>query len=413
MRRRIHKTDVIFRHAYQTLEGVPSVHVWKKISSRLDEIQPEQTRQFLPGKKYLLLFALLLPSLVLRSPLVEPVNPGPPELSTASKNMLPSSSDSYRFPVRQIKNTSTENYNAAKTKLPETEHFPLHETTPFIFSVTPGTPVVNPASMQPGNLSATLAKPISIEITSRRLSPVFRPYWEVTLFASIDHAGYQVDSDLPPLQQQDKKNILERERNEPSLSTGILATWRFHQRLGLQSGLFYSLTSIHIDPQVLFASQAPDGSIVYRYNTSAGYANIASKGSPAPSIGDSMTTTEAKLNLHSINLPVLLQYELGKHKLKFTPSAGIAVSLMTKAVLKTEMSDNNNREKEFSESLRGTSKFYWSVMASGTVSYEIGKSCRIYAAPMFRFAVSPITNNNIVETFPYSIGLAAGVTMKF
>jgi hypothetical protein len=86
---------------------------------------------------------------------------------------------------------------------------------------------------------------------------------------------------------------------------------------------------------------------------------------------------------------------------------------MTKALLKTEMSDNSNHEREFSERLRGTSKFYWSVMAAGTVSYETGKHCKVHVTPMFRYAVSPITNNNIVETFPYSFGLAAGVTIKF
>ena len=102
MRRRIHKTDAVFRHAYRTFEETPSPGVWNKISARLDEVRPELPRRFLTGTRYLLLFGLFLPSLILRNPVVEPAGIDQAVQSMESGPALPVAANENYLPVKLI-----------------------------------------------------------------------------------------------------------------------------------------------------------------------------------------------------------------------------------------------------------------------------------------------------------------------
>ena len=95
------------------------------------------------------------------------------------------------------------------------------------------------------------------------------------------------------------------------------------------------------------------------------------------------------------------------------PGAGIEANFITRAKLEIEIEDAANRETVFINKLDGAKSFYWSVVADAELRYIVNKKLAFSIRPVFRYAISPITENNVVETFPYSFGAGLGLTYKF
>ena len=237
----------------------------------------------------------------------------------------------------------------------------------------------------------------------------FHPYWTLTGLVTYDRVNYKLDSDLP----SNITSIKHREVHEPSFSASLLATRQVREKWGLQTGLIYSNTAIGISPQKIYALQDPAGDIAYKYITSSGYAYIKPGFGPAPVFGDSLVTTEAKHRLHSVRIPVVIKYTVGRNKLLFIPGAGLEANFITRAKLETEIQDAANRETVFINKLNGAKSFYWSFMADAELRYNINKKLSCSIRQVFRYAISAITENNIVETFPYGFGTGLGLTYQF
>ena len=237
----------------------------------------------------------------------------------------------------------------------------------------------------------------------------FKPFWTLTGLVTYDRVNYKLDSDLP----SNITNIKHGEVHEPSFSVSLLATRQVKEKWGLQTGLIYSNTAIGISPQKIYALQDPAGDIAYKYITSSGYAYIKPGFGSPPAFGDSLITTEAKHSLHSLTVPIVIKYTIGKNRFLFIPGAGIEANFITRAKLETEIEDANNRETVFINKLSGAKSFYWSLVADAELRYSVNKKLSFSVRPVFRYAISPITENNVVETFPYSFGAGLGMTYKF
>jgi hypothetical protein len=237
----------------------------------------------------------------------------------------------------------------------------------------------------------------------------FKPYWTLTGLVTYDRVNYKLDSDLP----SNITSIQHREVHEPSFSVSLLATRQVKEKWGLQTGLIYSNTAIGISPQKIYALQDPAGDIAYKYITSSGYAYIKPGFGSPPSFGDSLITAEAKHRLHSISVPVVIKYTVGKNRFLFIPGGGIEANFITRAKLETEIEDASNRETVVINKLNGAKSFYWSLVADAELRYSVNKKLSFNIRPVFRYAMSAITENNVVETFPYSFGAGLGLTWKF
>lgn len=236
---------------------------------------------------------------------------------------------------------------------------------------------------------------------------LFKPFWMIAPYASYERAGYRLDSDVPI----NITNIKHREAHEPSLSTGIFVTRQLTKHWGLQTGIIYSNTQIGISPQKLYAQQ--NGSdVAYKYITSSGYAYIKPGFGTLPSVGDSLSAAEAKHTLQYVSVPAIIKYTVSKKKLSFSPGAGMEANLLTGAKVETEIQNASNFETVTINKLRGTNSFYWSIVAEAEIQFSINKKVSVSLRPAFRYAISPITKNNDVETFPKSFGLGMGVKIK-
>jgi len=236
----------------------------------------------------------------------------------------------------------------------------------------------------------------------------FRPHWLISGVFAYEAAGYRLDSDLP----NEISNIKHREVHEPSYSGGVLVTRQMTIDWGLQSGLLYSKTSIGIAAQKIYAFQDPAGDLAYKYITSSGYAFIKPQTGSPPSFGDSVIATEGKHTIHYVTVPLTIKYRAGKNKFSFIPGVGIEANFLTGTRVETEIQTPSGNEMVFFNELHGAKSFYWSVAADAELRYNLNNKTMLSFRPSFHQSISPITENNIVETFPYSFRWGAGLTIK-
>ncbi len=235
--------------------------------------------------------------------------------------------------------------------------------------------------------------------------------FSITAFAAPEFAGYN----LRNYQANPYDNPLEiekREKSEVSFSGGILIGYSISKKLSLQSGIIYSSSHISIDPTKIYAVKVNASDIKYRYNTSAGFSYILPSFNLSPNIGDSLYTRASKHTLHYISLPLIIKYGFEHNKLSFKPGVGIALNFLTKAVLETNINDGLNTETESITKLEGLQKVSYSLMFTPELQYRVSEKWRIMAMPYFKYALVSVNKKNIVKTYPYNVGLAAGAVYK-
>jgi hypothetical protein len=236
----------------------------------------------------------------------------------------------------------------------------------------------------------------------------FRPYWTVTAFTSYDWVNYRLDNDF-----QTVKKIKDQETHEPSVSTGALLTRQLTNRWALLAGLFYSKTSIGIGQQKIYAFNVPAGSVSYKYVASSGYGYVNPKFSTTPAVGDSLIAAEANHTLEQICLPLMIKYRIQKNKLSFLPGLGITANFLTSEKIKTEVKDASHREIVSINKLNGTRPNNLSLIADAEIQYKLAAKMSLNFRPALRYAISPITKGNVVETYPYSFEAGLGLTYRF
>lgn len=250
----------------------------------------------------------------------------------------------------------------------------------------------------------------------KKTSSSFKPYWSATAFASNDWGQYQLDNDVHDNtgnQQDEKEEINRREKHEGSYSAGVMVTRQFTKHLGLKTGLVYSNTAIGISPQEMYAAQKTDGSIAYKYITSSGYGFVKPGFGLPPAVGDSIQSTEAQHNLQMISVPLMVSYRFEKKRLSVAPAVGLSANFITSAKVKTEVKDALNKEAVTINGLDGMRNFYTGFIADVNIQYNVNNRWSLNLLPTFKYAITPITQSNVVKTFPYSFNMGAGITYKF
>lgn len=246
-------------------------------------------------------------------------------------------------------------------------------------------------------------------------SKQFKPYWVLTGYASLDRSEYNLNNDLPDniASAQKKEEINNREKHELSFSAGVMATRQLTKHFGFKTGIIYSNTSISIDPQEMYATRKPDGTIGYKYITSSGYGYVKPKFGLPPALGDSLQSANAQHSLQSYGIPLQLLYKIDKRRFSIMPSVGLSINFISKATVQTQVKDAFNRETVMINGLNGMKKIYIGLMADINFQYNYNNRWSFNLLPTLRYAITPITQSNVVKTYPYSAGISAGITYKF
>ena len=241
----------------------------------------------------------------------------------------------------------------------------------------------------------------------------FHPYWSVTGYANNEWAYYNLVNNVAGNAGNPSQKISDDERHEGSYSFGLYVTRQFSRKWGLKSGVFFTNTDIGISPHKIFASKTPNGKVAFQYNTSSGYGYIKPDFGQPPALGDSLHCADGEQRLTSLNLPIMVTYTFNKNKFAITGGAGLSFSFATKASIKTEVTDMLNYETAQINGLNGLKKFHTAFIADINLQYIITDRWSINLLPQFRYAITSITKDHIVKTFPYRYGIGAGLTYKF
>ena len=237
--------------------------------------------------------------------------------------------------------------------------------------------------------------------------------FSITGFFSPDIASYSLNNDNTGNQPDNATKIKKTERHEFSSTLGVLVDYELNKHWALQSGVTFSNTNIAINPKTIYAQSDNNGAVKYRLNFSSGYGYLVPTFQPNPTAGDSINITATTHKLRYIGIPVAVKYRIVKGKFTIEAMAGISTNFLTMGKLETEIQKGSNNEIDILNKIEGLKPVYFSGLAGVGVTYKLSDKLSFVLMPTARFALTPINKNAITKTFPNSVGLSAGIKIKF
>lgn len=245
-----------------------------------------------------------------------------------------------------------------------------------------------------------------------RLTPLRTPF-SIAIFASPDIAFNRLEADRPKNREEDKDAIQKGEQNKISFMAGITADINIGHNFLLQTGLAFSNTVKTIEAKNIYARPDNHGDIQYRYNCSSGYYFIAPKpGSRPLSNGDSLSLAGATNTLQYISIPLAVKYKLVEGKFSIQPVLGAAANILTKEKIETAIVTGSTAEKQVQNGINGLKPVYFSGLLSIEADWQFSKLFGVRLAPTGRFALTSMSKEAAVKTYPAYLGIAAGITLK-
>ncbi len=456
--------DKLFKNAIEPLQEQPSEQVWQTVESILDQKNAENyKRKFILFKRISLALSILL----ILIGVYELTNQNKTEknnITLVQPNNIPLNQNKFSVEKKQKNYSTHKNILSANKGIATMLHNKIisvgshKEIIPIKNNSTEISSIIN--SIQKNKWNAIAEKEISFnntnsishqklatiklnnyslpivhqaEIINQIIQPVtfqinksnsslihrkkFQPQLSVTAFVAPQITQYNLKTNpaiIVPYQTQVYQQIEEEEKQLPSsFSAGFLLTYKFTKKWSVQTGINFSSTVIDINPSVIYASADGNGAVKYRYNVSSGYVYVLPAFSSNPKIGDSLFTTSSKHTLQYINIPVTMGYTFQKQKLAITPGVGIGFNFLTSGLIETNFENSSQRESETLSNIEGLKKSYINMLLSVNVQYPISNKVSLSFTPLYNFAINSINKNNIVQSFPYSFAIAAGIMYQF
>ena len=239
-----------------------------------------------------------------------------------------------------------------------------------------------------------------------------RTGFSLSAFFSRDLASYRLKETSMASGPDNANSIRNTEEYDFSFTTGLLVEFPVKERWTLLSGLRYSYTDIIVGPRIVYAQPDNTGAIKYRVNVSAGYGYIAPSFQPPPAVGDSLNVTAIAHKLQYLGVPVLLSKNLADGKLSLQAMGGLGLNFLLNAKMETEIQQGPN-EIDILTKLHGLKPVYVDGQAGVGMRYTIGNKVSLQLVPTARFALTSINNGGVVKTYPNSLGVGMGLSVKF
>ena len=404
--------DEIFRDAIDRARGPRSAAVWDKLQLQLNrKRQWPRRRKYTASKRMLLCSACLLFCLFIADskPIHTATGRAAPALNQSAIHPRPAVVKNNALKPSRYQLASANEISAVSGEAGTGGFSFRHAALP---SLLPGYFIGLRLRFPPPNGSASIIRPAE---TAKPGHP-FKPYWSMTGFVLREWTQYSLKDGVPDNASpglDEKSEIENREDQRPSFSASLLATRLVTKHWGLQAGISYSNTAILIEPQTLYAGREPTGQVGYKFNSSSGYAYLNPGFSASPAVGDSLSTSITRHHLEYISFPLLLQYRFEKNRWSISPAAGLSANILTAAKIRTDIIDAQNTETIKIAKLEGARPFYLGLTAVADIRYRLDGRWSLSLLAAFRYALTPVTKNNVVETYPYSLGIGTGISYRF
>ena len=275
----------------------------------------------------------------------------------------------------------------------------------------------NTFTYQPANTSTD--KTVAVESNKRTSSKKSASRssknspFSATLFFSPEFVTSDLKDDHPRFREDDRNEIKNHEKIRSSTSFGILFDYKVGGNWKLQSGVSVSTRVTDINTKTIFARPDNNGNVNYRLSCSAGSVYVPLKSGAAPTQGDSTKILSAKNTLQYVSVPLAIKYTLGKRKFNLIPGIGISANILSKGKIETVIATNSGNESSSTNNIDGLKSNYFSGQISLGGEYFIGKKIALNFTPTARLGLSSINKDAAVKTKFNSLGLSAGVTIKF
>jgi hypothetical protein len=210
---------------------------------------------------------------------------------------------------------------------------------------------------------------------------------------------------------QDETAIKTGEKQQFSYSTGITAEYEFSNNFSIGLGLAYQSFSFQIAPEYLYAQKQSDGQIGYSIVSSSGIIDCPNYGNTH--IGDSMKMSATSSRSY-LSIPVQLKYFItNSNRMQLFIDGGIGINISTNA--QTQMSWQTYQAYGVSTitTIEGLQPVYYSYFVGLGASYKTGRQVAIYIEPDLQGSITAINKNTPVISYPFLLGLKAGITYHF
>ena len=266
--------------------------------------------------------------------------------------------------------------------------------------VSPDAMVTNDFTSKKG---AKKSKPFHFNLT-----PYFSPQFSFNRIEDNHRGG---GGPQPP--NGGREEIKRDELRQSSFSMGVLVDIPLGKKLSLLSGISYMNKNTRIEPKKIFAKLDNDGKVKYRFDCSSGYTYISPKTGTAPVIGDSVNATASINTLQYLGFPLAIKYNFNFKKFSISPVAGAVANFLVKQKIETALIVGTTKEKQTINSIQGLRPTYFNAFTGIAVAYKLNKRISLSFTPTGNFALSSITKDAAVKSYPNSFGLLAGVKIKF
>jgi hypothetical protein len=207
--------------------------------------------------------------------------------------------------------------------------------------------------------------------------------------------------------------IKKDEHQQAAVSWGLTAGLSLTKKWGLQTGIRYSSRMIEIKPKKIFAELDTDGQVKYRFDMSNGYTYLNPKTGGSPAVGDSITVSVSSNRLQYLSIPLSVSYTIGFKKWALHPYLGGMVNFSIAQRMETSVSSNTFSEQQSVRNIQGNKRVYFNGIAGMGIEYYINRHLSLNLMPEANLALSSISKNAAVKSFPNSFAAGAGIKFQF
>jgi hypothetical protein len=414
--------DNFFKDGLQPLRRRPSKAVWEKIERELDK---DDRRIFIVRLRFALLVAACLLTLV-----------GGLELyfHTTTKNLMVTNKKRTSGSWKSAAFINDTTGKVAKLSLPtnqigqagpalysekdrEDEGFGFTETRGYLPEESSHVSV-RLQSVASGFQSLALdptQRCLMVQLSrNKKASSTVVPQpprrWAVTGFFSSEFAGYNL-TDRDSIAANGKE-IDKKEKHVLSSSAMILINYRLSENWVFETGLGYSWAKSHASPTTSYAVNN-NGEIKFQVNTLSGYGYVPASSSAPAQVGDSVAIEHSTTTLHYLNAPFILSYAFHFKRLTLMPGIGFSLNLLTGAALETKLTSTFYSQQDYIVKMYGIKRLNYGLLLKTELGYAIDPHWSLDMVASFKNALTPINLHTLVATYPYNLGIGAGIKYSF
>ena len=119
--------------------------------------------------------------------------------------------------------------------------------------------------------------------------------------------------------------------------------------------------------------------------------------------------TETSETTRFIYIPLVFQYRFGNKKLSYFVEAGGAVNIVRSNSVKVVVNDAYVENNEHD----GLKSSNYSLLFGAGANYNFYKGLSMFLKPSIRYSITPVNQNNPVNSYPYYLGVGAGFSIHF